>query len=135
MTGRPDDEDTRSTADDGTQRAPQAFPAAGGGRSEGPPPNPGGAQEPGGPVPPYEGRRESADVDSGGADRDGAHVGGATGPVESDQPPDDPGSTPLGRTASPADGDDETEVAGHQPDPGVGPAHQEGVRRGEDEAG
>jgi hypothetical protein len=91
------------------------------------------AQEPGGPVPPYEGRRDSADIDSDGADRDGAHVGGATGPVIASQPADDPASTPLGRTASPTDGADGTEVAEYEPDPGVGPAHQAGVNKAEDE--
>lgn len=129
MTG-PDGDDTRSIAEDGTQTDAQASPAAG--RSAGPAPSVGGAQEPSGPVPPYEGRRDSADIDEGGTHRDGARVGGATGPRTTDQPPDDPDSTPLGRTASPADGADETEVAGYDPDPGVGPAHQGGVRRGED---
>jgi hypothetical protein len=123
-------DDTRSMADDGTQTDAQPSPAAG--RSAGPAPSVGGGQEPGGPVPPYEGRRESADVDEGGADRDGVRVGGATGPRVGDQPADDPASTPLGRTASPADGADDTEVADYAPDPGVGPAHQAGVRRGED---
>lgn len=34
-------------------------------------------------LPPYEGRHESAEVHSGDeSTRDGAHVGGATGPVE-----------------------------------------------------
>ena len=50
-------------------------------------------------LPPYEGRRETADVD--GEDnlhRDGANVGGATGPVESDEqkapePANPPGTT------------------------------------------
>jgi hypothetical protein len=38
------------------------------------------------PVPPYEGRRETADVDPAEeAHRDGADVGGATGPVESEE--------------------------------------------------
>jgi hypothetical protein len=129
----PDSDDTRSIAEDGTQTDAQASPDAG--RSSGPAPSVGGGQQPGGPVPPYEGRRESADIDSGGADRDGVHVGGATGPTVSGQPADDPDSTPLGRTASPAgDGveDDGAPDAEHAPDPGVGPAHQEGVRRGED---
>jgi hypothetical protein len=123
-------EDTRSIADDGTQTDAQASPAAG--RGAGPAPSVGGEQEPGGPVPPYEGRRDSADIDEGGAHREGARVGGATGPVISDEPADDPADTPGGPVASPADGDADTEVAGYQPDPGVGPAHQGGVRRGED---
>lgn len=95
----------------------------------------GGAQEPDGPVPPYEGRRESADVDADGADRDGVHVGGATGPVVASGPADDPGSSPLGRTASPDEDAGGTEAAGYPADPGVGPDHQAGVRRGEDEPG
>jgi hypothetical protein len=56
-------------------------------------------------APPYEGRREAADVD--GEEklrREGANVGGATGPVESDQPKaPDPADSPGGATASPAD--------------------------------
>ncbi len=97
-----------------------------------------GGEEPGGPVPPYEGRRESADVDEGGSVRDGANIGGATGPRTTDQAADDPDSSPLGRTASPAEddptgNDPTTDVAGYDPDPGGGPAHQAGVRRGEDE--
>jgi hypothetical protein len=129
MTG-PDGDDARSIAEDGTQVDAQPSPAAG--RSAGPAPSVGGEQEPGGPVPPYEGRRESADIDEGGTHRDGARVGGATGPRTTDQPPADHRDTPLGRTASPADGEDETEVAGYEADPGVGPARQAGVRRGED---
>jgi hypothetical protein len=130
----PDGEDARSIAEDGTQRDAQGSPAAG--RSAGPAPSTGGAQEPGGLVPPYEGRRESADIDDGGADRDGAHVGGATGPRTSSEPADDPEATPGGRTASPPDAGDAgagAGVAGYPPDPGTGPAHQSGVRRGEDE--
>ncbi|MEN3357728.1 MAG: hypothetical protein V7637_1710 [Mycobacteriales bacterium] len=127
----PNGDDTRSIADEGTQADAQASPAAG--RSAGPAPSVGGHQEPGGPVPPYEGRRESADIDADGAHRDGARVGGATGPRVADEPADDPAGTPRGRVASPADGDDETEVAGYEPDPGVGPAHQAGVRKGENQ--
>lgn len=131
----PKGDDTRSIAEDGTQTDAQASPAAG--RSAGPAPSVGGEQEPGGPVPPYEGRRESAPIAEGGADRDGAHVGGATGPRVSSREADDPESTPLGRTASPAEDDPTgrdptTEVADYDADPGVGPAHQAGVRRAED---
>jgi hypothetical protein len=49
-------------------------------------------------VPPYEGRRTSADVgDDSEAHRDGVNVGGATGPVEDDDatspdPHDAPGA-------------------------------------------
>jgi hypothetical protein len=68
-------------------------------------PDPGPADLEGRAVPPYEGRRESADVE--GEERmrrDGATVGGATGPVESDeQKAPDPDDTPRGPVASPAD--------------------------------
>ena len=89
-------------------------------------------------VPPYEGRRESADVDPAEAGtQDGANVGGATGPVadpESKAP--DPAGTDRGATASPADEQPadqmpETEAS----DPGVGPAHVPGTTRAEDVGG
>jgi hypothetical protein len=56
-------------------------------------------------MPPYEGRRETADVDGGDELRkDGANVGGATGPVESDEMKSTPKEdTPRGAEASPAD--------------------------------
>ena len=56
-------------------------------------------------VPPYEGRRETADVDEEEKlRRDGANVGGATGPVESDdRKAPDPADTPRGPVASPAE--------------------------------
>jgi hypothetical protein len=89
-------------------------------------------------LPPYEGRRETADVD--GEEklrRDGADVGGATGPVESDeQKAPEPADTPRGAVASPAteipaedspDGESEEET--------VGPAHHPGTTRGEDVGG
>lgn len=120
-----------SDAGDLTGVDPQESGASpGGGRSAGRAPSLGG--DTGGAVPPYEGRREGADIAEGGADRDDAHVGGATGPRVSSRAADDPGSTPLGRSASPADGEEGTEPAAGPPDPGVGPAHQGGVRRGED---
>src|SRR5687768_7612758 len=86
-------------------------------------------------VPPYEGRRTTADV--GGtqdAYRDGANVGGATGPVENENPSaPDPGDTPGGATTSPADeqpasGAPETD----RDDDRVGPGHQAGTPRAED---
>ena len=86
-------------------------------------------------VPPYEGRRETADVDSEeNMHRDGANVGAATGPVESDRmKAPEPADTPRGAVASPAD---EQPAADHQGgDPGeasVGPAHHAGTTRGED---
>jgi hypothetical protein len=87
-------------------------------------------------VPPYEGRRTTADV--GGTDeayRDGANVGGATGPVEnSGRGTLDPGDTPGGATGSPADeqpasGAPEADLD----DDRVGPAHQPGTPRAEDQ--
>ena len=87
------------------------------------------------PLPPYDGRRESADVKGEEELRkDGANVGGATGPVESDEmKSDEPADTPRGAVASPAD----EQPAGETPsgDPGAastGPAHHAGTRRGED---
>ena len=86
-------------------------------------------------VPPYEGRRESADVAGEEAlRRDGVNVGGATGPVQSDErKAPDPADTPGGAGTSPAD--EQPAVGTPDGDPGpasVGPAHHPGTRRGED---
>ena len=56
-------------------------------------------------VPPYEGRRETADVDpQDHTTKDGAKTAGATGPVQDDQPKAaDPDATERGAVASPAD--------------------------------
>lgn len=84
-------------------------------------------------VPPYEGRREAADV-GGESTRDGAKVGGATGPVEDDEmKAADPADTPGGATGSPAD----EQPAADMPetdldDDAVGPAHEPGTGRAED---
>jgi hypothetical protein len=78
----------------------------GGGRSgRGPSTHVPGEQEPGGLVPPYEGRKSSAEPDQeGGTHRDGARVGGATGPVSDEEPKaDSPSDTAGGRTTSPSD--------------------------------
>lgn len=86
-------------------------------------------------IPPYDGRRESADVD--GPDRsvrDDAKVGGATGPVEDaeDKAPD-PAATPRGGVATPADEQPASSMPEtERSDPGVGPAHVSGTPRGED---
>jgi hypothetical protein len=55
-------------------------------------------------LPPYEGRRETADVDGPERTvRDGAKVGGATGPVEDGEPKaPDPAETERGSIASPS---------------------------------
>ena len=69
-------------------------------------------------VPPYEDRRKSADVE--GEERlrrEGANVGGATGPVDSgERKAPEPADTP---------GDEPGEAS-------VGPAHHPGTTRGED---
>jgi hypothetical protein len=86
-------------------------------------------------LPPYEGRRETADV-AGEEElrKDGANVGGATGPVASDElkatPEED---TPRGAEASPAD----EQPAAAMPETdldadAVGPDHYAGTGRGED---
>jgi hypothetical protein len=88
-------------------------------------------------VPPYEGRRESADVaGEEEATRNGAEVGGATGPVEDSRPVSpDPDRTARGATGSPAD----EQPASRAPesdldDDRVGPAHQAGTPRAEDQS-
>jgi hypothetical protein len=86
-------------------------------------------------VPPYEDRRKTADV--GGEEemhRDGANVGGATGPVESDRAKaPEPADTPRGAVASPADEQPAAESGGSDPgEASVGPAHHAGTTRGED---
>jgi hypothetical protein len=86
-------------------------------------------------VPPYEGRRESADVD--GEEklrRDGANVGGAAGPVESSvRKAPEPADTPGGATASPADEQPAENTPDDEPgEASVGPAHHAGTTRGED---
>jgi hypothetical protein len=87
------------------------------------------------PMPPYEGRRESADVDNEDELRtDGANVGGATGPVESEEmKAPDPDDTARGGQASPADEQPAAQSPGDAPaeDEGVGPAHLPGTPRGE----
>lgn len=86
-------------------------------------------------IPPYDGRRESADVDDASQSvRDGAKVAGATGPVEdaASKAPE-PAQTDRGAVASPADEQpaDQMPESEHS-DPGVGPAHVAGTPRAED---
>jgi hypothetical protein len=86
-------------------------------------------------VPPYEGRRETADVDpQDHTTKDGAKTAGATGPVQDDQPKAaDPDATERGTVASPADEQPADQMPeSEQSDPGVGPAHVAGTPRGED---
>ncbi len=89
--------------------------------------------------PPYEGRRESADIDEGGTHRDGANVGGATGPRINTEGMTDPApeDTEGGRMTRPPDempapppGTDSDTPSGQGPD--TGPAHYGGTPRGED---
>jgi hypothetical protein len=90
------------------------------------------------PTPPYEGRRESADVDSDAdvAVKDGAKVGGATGPVEGVPPAENAEHNGREAGVSPADEQPaEEQPEGTSPvptDEGVGPAHIPGVPKGED---
>ena len=86
-------------------------------------------------VPPYEERRETADVD--GEEklrREGANVGGATGPVESgERKAPEPADTPRGAVASPAEEQPAGGVpSGESEEATVGPAHHPGTPRGED---
>lgn len=85
-------------------------------------------------VPPYEGRRKSADVGAAEeATKDDAHTGGATGPVESDGEVDDPADTERGEHASPADEQPAEESTDTDLDPDVtGPSHEPGTGRAED---
>lgn len=109
----------------------------GGGRSQrGPSTHVPGEQEPGGLVPPYEGRKDTAEPQQeGGTYRDGARVGGATGPVDDDEfeaasPSDTPGG---GRTVSPSDEQPAAEMpdgrSAEQGDDST--AHTPGVPKGE----
>ena len=86
-------------------------------------------------VPPYEGRRESADVDDQSkTEKDGAKTAGATGPVRDDEmKAAEPTNTARGEHASPADEQPAGQMPEGEPsDPGVGPAHVSGTQRGED---
>ncbi len=87
-------------------------------------------------LPPYDGRRETADVDgSEESVKDGAKTAGATGPVEDDEmkaPALE--DTERGAVASPADEQPASESTDTDMDPDmVGPDHYKGTGRGEDE--
>ena len=122
-----------------TESTPEPGEAAsGGGRTtRGPAVRPGGEAEPGGLTPPYEGRRERADVDDEGPPGADADVRGATGPVRTDQGPTrDPAATPGGSTGAPGDEQPASELADNPPDEeGTGPAHYPGTPRGEEMGG
>lgn len=87
-------------------------------------------------VPPYDDRRKTADVDGEGKEhRDGANVGGATGPVEVDNTltSPEPADTDRGAVASPSDEQPAEDTPDGDPgEASVGPAHYAGTRRGED---
>lgn len=100
----------------------------------GDPNGPEGVDTAGKTVPPYEGRRESADIDGpDSSTKDGARTGGAGGPVEDDaMKAPDPADTERGATGSPAD----EQPAADMPetdldDDAVGPAHESGTGRAE----
>jgi hypothetical protein len=86
-------------------------------------------------LPPYEGRRESADVDEKSeSEKEGAKVAGATRPVRDDEmKAPDPADTERGRYASPSDEQPADQMSDSESsDEGVGPAHAVGTPRGED---
>ncbi len=84
-------------------------------------------------IPPYDGRKDSADVDETGSEVDGARVGGAANPVEDDEMKGpDPASTPRGSVASPADEQPAADVREDESSAGgTGPSHEPGTARGE----
>ena len=86
-------------------------------------------------VPPYDDRRETADVDGPEkSTKEGAKTAGATGPVEDDEmKAADPADTPGGATGSPSDEQPASEMPETDlDDDRVGPAHTEGTQRAED---
>lgn len=87
-------------------------------------------------LPPYDGRPTGAEVEESGSEKEGARVGGATGPVEDDEMKSpDPADTPRGGGASPADEQPAADMPEDESsDPGVGPGHEPGTSRGEDRA-
>lgn len=103
--------------------------------------HPAETDQPGGPVPPYEGRKESADVETADADgeapgvhKDGANVAGGQRPKESAaMKAPDPQDTPGGEYAAPGDEQPASESGGDAPAAeSTGPAHRSGTTRGED---
>jgi hypothetical protein len=88
-------------------------------------------------VPPYDDRRKTADVDSEqDLHKDGANVGAATGPVESDELKATPKQdTPRGAEASPSDEQPAADMPETDLDKDmVGPDHYKGTGRGENKA-
>ena len=88
-------------------------------------------------VPPYDGRRESADIDTDDSklNRDGVNVSAATGRVETDDSmkAPEPADTERGSVASPSDEQPAEDSGGSDPGPAsTGAAHYAGTQRGED---
>jgi hypothetical protein len=89
------------------------------------------------PMPPYDDRRQSADVDSEqDLHKDGANVWAATGPVvNADMKSTPKEDTPRGAEASPADEQPASEMPETDLDQDmVGPDHYKGTGRGENES-
>ncbi|MDV6271633.1 hypothetical protein [Rhodococcus globerulus] len=87
-------------------------------------------------VPPYEGRKKSANKSAfqDANHSDGPNTGGAGQPVVDPEPKAPPEESPRGRGVSPADEQPATKTSRTDSDDrGVGPAHQTGVGRGEDQ--
>jgi hypothetical protein len=125
-----------SEQNEGSQSPQMPEGDMGGGRSgRGPSTHVPGEQEPGGVVPPYEGRKEKAEPDQeGGSMRDGVRVGGATGPVDDDEfKAPSPGDSAEERTSSPADEQPAADMPdGQSTEQGVdAPAHESGTPKGE----
>lgn len=125
----------RTIDEDGTQYEAEG-PVGGGRSSRGPALSTGGQQDAGTDVPPYEGRKEKAEPQQeGGTYRDGARVGGATGPVDDEayKAPSPSDTAGGGRTVSPADEQPAADMPdGPSAEPGVDtPAHVPGVPKGE----
>jgi len=107
----------------------------GGGSARGPATHVPGEQEPGGVVPPYDGRSTSGEIgEDGSSERDGVRVGGATGPVVDEEfKAPRPSETPGGRTASPGDEQPAADMPdGQSAEQGVDTtSHIAGVPKGE----
>jgi hypothetical protein len=86
-------------------------------------------------VPPYEGRKESADSDDQ-TYKDGARTGGASAPTtDPEMKSPDPAETERGAVASPADERPAEQTPdGESAEQGTGPAHSAGTTRGEDQS-
>lgn len=88
-------------------------------------------------LPPYDGRKESAEVkDKEESTKDGAKTAGATGLVEDDDAKaSDPDATERGGEASPADEQPASQSSGTDQGPAApGPSHEPGTGRAEDKS-